>query len=66
VLSDNGNEFRPLPFGRSLKRLGTRHSRIHAGRPQTNGQVETLLAGTGDRLGGDASAREAAVVHAVV
>jgi transposase InsO family protein len=42
VLSDNGNEFRALPFGRSLKRLGTRHSRIHAGRPQTNGHVEAL------------------------
>jgi transposase InsO family protein len=42
VLSDNGNEFRGLPFGRSLKRLGTRHSRIHAGRPQTNGHVEAL------------------------
>jgi transposase InsO family protein len=42
VLSDNGNEFRGLPFGRSLKRLGTHHSRIHAGRPQTNGHVEAL------------------------
>jgi transposase InsO family protein len=42
VLSDNGNEFRGLPFGKSLKRLGTRHSRIHAGRPQTNGHVEAL------------------------
>jgi transposase InsO family protein len=42
VLSDNGNEFRALPFGRSLKRLGARHSRIHAGRPQTNGHVEAL------------------------
>jgi transposase InsO family protein len=42
VLSDNGNEFRALPFARSLKRLGTRHTRIHAGRPQTNGHVEAL------------------------
>ena len=42
VLSDNANEFRGLPFGTSLKRLGTRHSRIHAGRPQTNGHVEAL------------------------
>jgi transposase InsO family protein len=42
VLSDNANEFRGLPFGRSLKRLGARHSRIHAGRPQTNGHVEAL------------------------
>src|SRR3954452_11234831 len=42
VLSDNGNEFRGLPFGRSIKRLGARHTRIHAGRPQTNGHVEAL------------------------
>jgi len=42
VLSDNGNEFRGLPFGETLKRLGARHSRIHAGRPQTNGNVEAL------------------------
>jgi transposase InsO family protein len=42
VLSENGNEFRGLPFGTTLKRLGARHSRIHAGRPQTNGNVEAL------------------------
>jgi transposase InsO family protein len=42
VLSDNGNEFRRLPFGHTLARLGARHSRIHAGRPQTNGNVEAL------------------------
>ena len=42
VLSNNANEFRGLPFGRSFKRLGARHSRIHAGRPQTNGHVEAL------------------------
>jgi transposase InsO family protein len=42
VLSDNGNEFRALPFGQTLARLGARHSRIHAGRPQTNGHVEAL------------------------
>ena len=42
VLSDNGNEFRGLPFGQTLARLGARHSRIHAGRPQTNGNVEAL------------------------
>jgi transposase InsO family protein len=42
VLSDNGNEFRGLPFGATLRRLGARHSRIHAGRPQTNGHVEAL------------------------
>ncbi len=42
VLSDNGNEFRGLPFGVALGKLGARHSRIHAGRPQTNGNVEAL------------------------
>jgi transposase InsO family protein len=42
VLSDNGNEFRGLPFGRALKTLGAHHSRIRAGRPQTNGHVERL------------------------
>ena len=42
VLSDNGNEFRGLSFGHTLARLGARHSRIHAGRPQTNGNVEAL------------------------
>jgi transposase InsO family protein len=42
VISDNGNEFRGLPFGHTLNRLGARHSRIHAGRPQTNGNVEAL------------------------
>jgi transposase InsO family protein len=42
VISDNGNEFRGLPFATTLERLGARHSRIHAGRPQTNGNVEAL------------------------
>jgi transposase InsO family protein len=42
MLSDNGNEFRGLDFIRILEKLGARHSRIHAGRPQTNGNVEAL------------------------
>jgi transposase InsO family protein len=42
VLSDNGNEFRGVAFGQTLERLGARHTRIHAGRPQTNGHVEAL------------------------
>jgi transposase InsO family protein len=42
VLSDNGNEFRGERFPATLERLGARHSRIHAGRPQTNGHVEAL------------------------
>jgi transposase InsO family protein len=42
VVSDNGNEFRGPAFREILERLGVRHSRIHAGRPQTNGNVEAL------------------------
>ena len=42
VISDNGNEFRGVAFTETLQRLGARHSRIHAGRPQTNGNVEAL------------------------
>jgi transposase InsO family protein len=42
VLSDNGNEFRGQHFATTIEKLGARHSRIHAGRPQTNGHVEAL------------------------
>jgi transposase InsO family protein len=42
ILSDNGNEFRGLKFSETVARLGATHSRIHAGRPQTNGNVEAL------------------------
>ncbi len=42
VLTDNGGEFRSRDFGSTLERLGTSHSRIHAGRPQTNGNVEAF------------------------
>lgn len=42
VLTDNGNEFRALRFTQSLHKLGAAHTRIHAGRPQTNGHVERL------------------------
>ena len=41
VLSDNGNEFRG-DFDTTIARLKARHTRIHAGRPQTNGHVEAL------------------------
>ena len=40
-LSDNGNEFKG-DFTKALGRLKTKHTRIHAGRPQTNGNVEAL------------------------
>jgi transposase InsO family protein len=42
VLSDNGNEFRSRVFSDTLAELGARHTRIRAGRPQTNGHVERL------------------------
>jgi transposase len=40
-LSDNGNEFKG-DFTKTVDRLKARHTRIHAGRPQTNGNVEAL------------------------
>ena len=42
VLCDNGGEFRSRAFGEQLERLGARRTHIHAGRPQTNGNVESL------------------------
>jgi transposase InsO family protein len=42
MLSDNGNEFRASDFRSALQKLDVAHSRIHAGRPQTNGNVEAL------------------------
>src|SRR3954468_9533323 len=41
VLSDNGSEFRG-DFETALARLKARHTRIHAGRPQNNGNAEAL------------------------
>lgn len=40
-LSDNGSEFKG-EFTGTVEDLGARHTRIHAGRPQTNGNVEAL------------------------
>lgn len=40
-ISDNGNEFKG-ELTETAKDLGARHTRIHAGRPQTNGNVEAL------------------------
>jgi transposase InsO family protein len=42
ILSDNGNEFRGQAFQQTLRRLDAAHTRIRAGRPQTNGHVEAL------------------------
>lgn len=41
LLSDNGNEFKGQ-FTLTAQRLGAKQTRIHAGRPQTNGNVEAL------------------------
>ncbi len=42
VLCDNGGEFKSRVFGDQVERLGARKTHIHAGRPQTNGNVEAL------------------------
>ena len=41
ALTDNGSEFRGS-FEQTIERLGGRTTRIRAGRPQTNGAVESL------------------------
>jgi hypothetical protein len=41
LLSDDGNEFKG-EFTTTATKLNTRQTRIHAGRPQTNGNVEAL------------------------
>ncbi|HEY7892959.1 MAG TPA: integrase core domain-containing protein, partial [Solirubrobacteraceae bacterium] len=41
LLSDNGNEFKG-DFNKTTVALKAGHTRIHAGRPQTNGHVEAL------------------------
>ncbi len=41
LLSDNGNEFKG-EFTTTVDKLKARHTRIHAGRPQTNGNIEAL------------------------
>ncbi len=42
VLCDNGGEFRSRAFSDQLARLDARKTHTHAGRPQTNGNVEAL------------------------
>jgi transposase InsO family protein len=41
ALTDNGSEFRGT-FEQTIEGLGARFTRIRAGRPQTNGAVESL------------------------
>ena len=43
ILSDNGNPYRSRLFGRTLRRLGIRHSRTRPYRPRTNGKVERWI-----------------------
>jgi transposase InsO family protein len=42
VMTDNASEFRAQRFQDTLRQLQVRHTRIHAGRPQTNGSVERV------------------------
>ena len=42
VLCDNGGEFKSRAFSDQVERLGSRKNHTHAGRPQTNGNVEAL------------------------
>jgi transposase InsO family protein len=42
VLSDNGSEFRSQEFGDTLRELGAVQTRIHPGRPTSNGSVERV------------------------
>lgn len=42
ILTDNGSEFGSAVFSPTVAQLGARHSRIYAGRPQSNGCVERL------------------------
>jgi transposase InsO family protein len=43
ILSDNGNPYRSRCFGRTLRRLGIRHSRTRPYRPRTNGKAERWI-----------------------
>lgn len=56
LLSDNGSEFKG-EFSKTVERLGARQARIHAGRPQTNGNVEALHRSILDELWRPAFAR---------
>ena len=42
VMSDNGSEFRPREFGRTVAGPGARQRFIDADEPQTNGRVERV------------------------
>jgi transposase InsO family protein len=42
ALTDNGQEFRSSEFGDTLRQLGAVQTRIHPGRPTSNGSVERV------------------------
>jgi len=42
ALTDNGSEFRSSEFGDALRELGAVQTRIHPGRPTSNGSVERV------------------------
>lgn len=42
ALTDNGSEFRSSEFGQTLRELGAVQTRIHPGRPTSNGSVERV------------------------
>jgi len=42
ALTDNGSEFRSAEFGDTLRELGAVQTRIHPGRPTSNGSVERV------------------------
>jgi transposase InsO family protein len=42
VLTDNGQEFRSVEFGDAVRGLGAIQTRIHPGRPTSNGSVERV------------------------
>ena len=42
ALTDNGSEFRSSGFGEALRELGAVQTRIHPGRPTSNGAVERV------------------------
>ena len=43
VLTDNGSAYRSKQFRRACQRLGIKHSRTRAYRPQTNGKAERFI-----------------------
>jgi transposase InsO family protein len=43
VMTDNASEFRAQRLQDTLRQLQVRHTRIHAGRPQTNGKAKRFI-----------------------